>query len=299
MPNENEVEVKEVSAPEVKEGEVSLETKDAGAEIQPDTTDGEKAPEKKPTEADEKERNRKFAKDRIDKRNRMTALEIENAKLKGELGAIEKYGLKKPETHVLPKVEEIAADFERQNPKPKASDFETVAEHAEAVASWAYRKEKTVDSKLAEAKDAHTRKTTEQGEQERANQDLNQRLNDQRDRGEEKYEDFYEVVSTVEFHPATLTAMAASESGEDIAYYLAGNPTERERIEKLKPILQAKEIGRIEAGIESGKIVLKKTTTAPPPPRTVSGNANPKPDTSKLSDADWFKQKQQQKINSA
>jgi hypothetical protein len=73
------------------------------------------------------------------------------------------------------------------------------------------------------------------------------------------------------------------------------NPKEKARIESLSPLLQAKEIGRIETGIEAGKIQTKKTTAAPPPPKIVNANAHPVTDESKMSDAEWFKREDDRK----
>lgn len=226
------------------------------------------------------------------------AAELKAARLEGENEALKRQGTR-ADGASQPKAEDIAAQFVKANPKPRAEDFETAADHAEAVADWTYRKNDAIKSGLAEAKETETKQTTAKTEQDRAQQEYDEKLDAQRARGEEKYEDFEEVISAVKYHPATLAAMTASEAGEDIAYYLANNPAEIARISKLTPFLQAKEVGRIELGLETGKLQIKKTTAAPPPARTVAGNAPAKIDASKLSDPDWYKQKKQQKINSA
>jgi hypothetical protein len=69
----------------------------------------------------------------------------------------------------------------------------------------------------------------------------------------------------------------ASDIGPDIAYYLGSNPKEAARIAALKsPILQAKEIGKIEAKMAS-EPVLRKTTSAPPPIAPISGRGSGAP----------------------
>jgi hypothetical protein len=75
-------------------------------------------------------------------------------------------------------------------------------------------------------------------------------------------------------------SIQASDIGPDVAYYLGVNPKEAERISKLSPILQAKEIGRLEAKIASEPMT-KKTTSAPAPisPVTAKGSNSPAYDT--------------------
>ena len=56
----------------------------------------------------------------------------------------------------------------------------------------------------------------------------------------------------------------ASDAGPDVAYYLGANPKEADRISRLQPILQAKEIGKLEAKLAANPPV-KKTSSAPEP----------------------------------
>ncbi len=88
----------------------------------------------------------------------------------------------------------------------------------------------------------------------------------------------------------------ASEVGPDVAYYLGTNVKETERIARLPPILQAKEIGKIEAKLADNPPV-KRTTSAPAPitPVTARGsNNNPSFDTTdprsikNMSTSEWI-----------
>jgi hypothetical protein len=56
----------------------------------------------------------------------------------------------------------------------------------------------------------------------------------------------------------------SSDIGPDLAYYLGSNPKEADRISRLSPYLQAKEIGRLEAKLVS-EPVTKRVTNAPEP----------------------------------
>lgn len=81
-----------------------------------------------------------------------------------------------------------------------------------------------------------------------------------------KYDDF-EQVAYNRLLPVTdvmAQTIQASEIGPDIIYHLGANPKEAERISKLSPFLQAKEIGRIEAKLADNPPA-KKTTSAPAP----------------------------------
>jgi hypothetical protein len=68
----------------------------------------------------------------------------------------------------------------------------------------------------------------------------------------------------------------SSDIGPDLAYYLGTHPNEASRISRLSPILQAKEIGKLEVKIAS-EPVLKKTTSAPPPIAPISGRGSGSP----------------------
>ena len=89
------------------------------------------------------------------------------------------------------------------------------------------------------------------------------------DREEEargKYDDFEQVAYNPKL-PVTETmaqTIQASDMGPDVIYYLGSNPKEAERISRLNPLLQAREIGKIEAKLASNPPA-KKTSTAPAP----------------------------------
>jgi hypothetical protein len=56
----------------------------------------------------------------------------------------------------------------------------------------------------------------------------------------------------------------SSDIGPDLVYHLGSNPKEADRISRLAPILQAKEIGRLEARLAENP-VQKRTSGAPEP----------------------------------
>jgi hypothetical protein len=95
----------------------------------------------------------------------------------------------------------------------------------------------------------------------------------------------------------------SSDIGPDLAYYLGTHPNEASRISRLSPILQAKEIGKLEAKIAS-EPVLKKTTSAPPPIAPISGRGSGSPsyDTTdprsvkSMSTSEWIEADRQRQI---
>jgi hypothetical protein len=98
-------------------------------------------------------------------------------------------------------------------------------------------------------------------------------------------------------------AIQASDAGPDVAYYLGSNPKETDRISRLSPILQAKEIGRIEAKI-ANDVPVKRTTSAPAPisPVTARTSGNPSYDTTDprstktMSTSEWIEAERQRQI---
>lgn len=110
-----------------------------------------------------------------------------------------------------------------------------------------------------------------QREAQRQQLELLEAYHEREESAREKYDDFEQVA----YNPALAITkvmaetIQASDVGPDVAYYLGSNPKEADRISRLSPYLQAKEIGKIEAKIADNPPV-KKTTNAPPPIKPVT-----------------------------
>jgi hypothetical protein len=104
----------------------------------------------------------------------------------------------------------------------------------------------------------------QQFEQQR--QELIGGYHDKEEVARDKYEDFEQVAYNPKLPITDVMAQTiqASDNGPDIAYYLGTNPKEADRISRLVPLLQAKEIGRLEAKVAS-EPVTKRTSSAPAP----------------------------------
>ena len=98
----------------------------------------------------------------------------------------------------------------------------------------------------------------------------------------DKYDDFDQVAYNENLPVTEVMAqgISASDVGPDILYWLGSNPNEAARIARLAPVLQAKEIGKIEANLSSNPPV-RKTSTAPAPiePVTARSKGAPRYDT--------------------
>ena len=145
-----------------------------------------------------------------------------------------------------------------------------------------------------------------QRELERQKMDLLEAYHDREEEARGKYDDFEQVAYNpkLPISNAMAETIQASEIGPDIAYYLGSNPKEAARIAALNsPILQAKEIGKIEVKIAS-EPVLKKTTSAPPPIAPISGRSagSPSYDTTdprsikNMSTSEWIEAERQRQM---
>jgi len=93
-----------------------------------------------------------------------------------------------------------------------------------------------------------------------------------------KYDDFEQVAYNPKLPVTNVMAetIQSSEIGPELAYYLGSNPKEAERISRMTPLSQAKEIGKIEAKLVSAPPV-KKTTSAPAPISPVTARSSGAP----------------------
>ena len=170
---------------------------------------------------------------------------------------------------------------------PPVDQFESPEAYAEALA------EKKAQELIAKREAAKAQAEIDEAYQERL------------DEAKEKYPDFEQVAynPSLPITDAMAETIRASEIGPELAYHLGSNPKEAERIAKLSPFLQAKEIGRIEAKLAAEPPV-KKTTSAPDPIRPVTARAtnsgvtdttDPR-STKTMSDSEWIEAERRRQI---
>ena len=147
---------------------------------------------------------------------------------------------------------------------PSIDNFESADAYAEALAV------KKAEELIA-ARDRQTHQT-----------EVVEAYNEREEKARDKYDDFEDVVYNPKLRITDVMAesIQSSDNGPDLAYWLGSNPKEAERIARLSPILQAKEIGKIEVRLADNPPV-KKSTSAPTPisPVTARSSGSPSHDT--------------------
>lgn len=146
--------------------------------------------------------------------------------------------------------------------RPKPDQFATTEEYVEAVAEWKAREIVRSQSEMTEKQ---RREQAQRQHQEQVLSTFKQREEAARD----KYEDFEEVAynPNVPITPPMAMAIQESDCGPEIAYYLGKNPAEADRIARLSPLSQAKELGKLELKLSS--------TLNPPKPSAAPAPINP------------------------
>jgi beta-glucosidase-like glycosyl hydrolase len=144
-----------------------------------------------------------------------------------------------------------------------------------------------------------------QREQQKHQKEVIEAYHDREEEARNKYDDFEQVAYNPNLPITSDMAQAIqySEIGPDLAYHLGANPKEAERISRLPPILQAKEIGKLEAKLATNPPV-KKTTSAPTPisPITARSTGSPAYDTTDprsiktMSTSDWIEAERMRQI---
>lgn len=159
---------------------------------------------------------------------------------------------------------EQAAKFAEQQTKqrvpaelPPADQFETPEAYAEALA------EKRAQELL------------QQREAAKRQAEIMEAYHDKEEEARSKYDDFEQVAYNPNLPVTEVMAetIRASDIGPEVAYYLGSNPKEADRIARLSPFLQAKEIGKIEAKLADNPPT-KRTSSAPPPISPVTARAS-------------------------
>ena len=129
--------------------------------------------------------------------------------------------------------------------------------------------------------------------------------NEREEKARDKYDDFEDVVYNPKLRITDVMAesIQSSDNGPDLAYWLGSNPKEAERIARLSPILQAKEIGKIEVRLADNPPV-KKSTSAPTPisPVTARSSGSPSHDTTdprsikSMTTSEWIEAERKRQI---
>ena len=142
-------------------------------------------------------------------------------------------------------------------------------------------------------------------EQARMQSEIIESYHDREEEARNKYDDFEQVAYNpkLPITDAMAQTIQSSDVGPDMAYYLGSNPKEAERISRLSPLQQAKELGKIEAKLADNPVV-KKTSSAPAPiaPITARSTGSSATDTTdpraikSMTTSEWIEADRQRQI---
>ena len=173
---------------------------------------------------------------------------------------------------------------------PPADQFESVEAYADALA--ARKAEELIRTREASARQA----------------EMLDAYHDREEEARSKYDDFEQVAYNPNLPITNVMAetIQASDIGPDLAYYLGANPKEADRISRLSPFLQAKEIGRLEAKLVTEPMT-KQVSKAPEPisPVKPRGATTPVIDTTdprsikSMSVSEWIEAERQRQLKKA
>jgi hypothetical protein len=140
---------------------------------------------------------------------------------------------------------------------PAADDFESASAYADALA------------------DQRAQELLNKRETAKAQAELLAAYHDREEEARGKYDDFEQVAYNPKLPvtDAMAQTIQASDIGPDVIYWLGSNPKEAARISALPGLLQAREIGKIEAKLATNPPV-KRTSTAPAPIAPVAARAS-------------------------
>lgn len=167
---------------------------------------------------------------------------------------------------------------------PKAEDFGSYEEYLEQKAEWIASKRVTEALKEMEKRQAQTREESERNEVAKTWQ---QKV----EAATSKYADYneaLEAVDHIEIPPALTSAIMESGSGADIAYYLAKNPGELEKIVGMKPHAALMELGKLEVKLSQAPAPKKPVSKAPAPIKPLGGSSSVSTEHSPNDDMETF-----------
>lgn len=157
--------------------------------------------------------------------------------------------------------------------EPKLDDFTDYADYVKALAKH------TVKVERAQAEQQRNQEQIQKAENEKA-QTYADKQNAIWEKGNSKFTEFDDIATKtgehlkskgLKFSSNLLDALVDSSNAEDIVHHLGVNLDDAERIAKLSPMAQAKEIWQLEQKFATKTV---KTTKAPTPASPIEGGKN-------------------------
>lgn len=176
--------------------------------------------------------------------------------------------------------------------EPKRDAYPDYESYIEARAEW--RADRRYDEREKKARETEEESRT-QAEQRKLEGSFREKAKE----AAKEIEDFEEVMSAAEA-PMTKSmadAILTSDIGPKLAYHLAKNPEEAERIAALPAPRQAAEIGKLEVKLSEPAKETKQPSKAPAPISPVGGKGGPSDDMPKDTDDinTWMKKERARK----
>ncbi len=248
-----DTETTEKAAEEKTEEKATSETAE-GAETTETTTETEvdgEIPEKDDETSDDPKGFQKRINELTLKRR---TAEREAETLKKENESLRKEAESRKETSAAEETKETSAAG-----KPKVDDYADYADFMEALSEWKSKDIIAAERKKWEAEKAEEAANTATEQQQKV-------IDGSLEEGRKKHEDFDKVAmaENIPYSQAMIEVVTESDKFTEIAYYLGQNLDEADRISRLSPLAAAKEIGKIEANLTSGKTTKKLTAAQPP-----------------------------------
>lgn len=266
---------KSASQEETQEDE-NKEASDASSDLEDsdeneaDSQDEDKPKDDEENQEGEKKPKQKGFKKRIDKLNKRLSDKDQ------ELEYWKRQAIKGKDAEQDPQQKLTQKEATSPDDKPKSENFETHAEYLEALTDWKVDQRE----KAKEAKQRETEVKTQFQKQEESFRAKVAEFKKEQSDYDEVIADFIEEHGDITFSPGLHELIMTSDLGPAIAYELAKNKEELDRINALSPLVAAREIGKLELRLskdsESSKKPEIKTTKAPPPLKPVGGNGSAK-----------------------
>jgi len=270
---EQEVPEQEAQAEETAAPAPADETEEVAAEVQPSEITAEKGPEP----AKEKDLGQKGVAELITTRKRAQAAELEAARLKGQLEAVERFGLK-PKEAAAAQPEEIA-------PNPDSYDLSTQTGLATYLKDANEFNSKQALKQVETAQQRKAAQAQEKAAKAAAQAEYDKFVAAGVSEFGEDFEDTVLNTKGVQISEHMADAIYDSESGHLMAMHLANNPAESARIAALPKAKQMREMISLESKIQAAR--QPKQTQTPPPVKPLKGGATIV-DESSMSDDAWF-----------
>jgi hypothetical protein len=153
-------------------------------------------------------------------------------------------------------------------PKPVAADFTTYDQYVDALTDW--KADRKSEETLAKVEARIEERTSRSAAQNRVGEQTSN-WNTRTEAAKAVIKDFDEVLdaSEVIVQPHIQAVLLESEHGPKLAYKLALDPSLADKLNRMSPMAAAKEIGKLEMGIETPKP--KPVSSAPTPPNPIPG----------------------------